>query len=94
MAGAWWLIMSYFVPISLIVNLEVVKLIQGKMLERDDRMLSLMTNTLPKVNNSTVNESLGRVSYIFSDKTGTLTCNVMNFKKLCIQGRNFGGKRA
>lgn len=86
--------MSYFVPISLIVNLEVVKLIQGKMLERDDRMLSAMTNTLPKVNNSTVNESLGRVNYIFSDKTGTLTCNVMNFKKLCIQGRSFGGKRA
>jgi len=34
-AMTWWLMMTYFVPISLIVAMEIVKLLQGKVLERD-----------------------------------------------------------
>lgn len=54
-AGTWWLIMSYFVPISLIVSLEMVKLLQGSLMTEDRRMYSPMTQTMPAVNNSTVN---------------------------------------
>lgn len=54
-AGTWWLIMSYFVPISLVVSMEMVKLLQGLLLTQDIRMYSKMTGTMPAVNNSTVN---------------------------------------
>jgi P-type E1-E2 ATPase len=39
---------------------------------------------------SNLNEQLGRVEYVFSDKTGTLTCNIMEFRKLTAGKRNYG----
>ena len=39
---------------------------------------------------STINEELGQVQYIFSDKTGTLTCNEMKFKIALIGNQLYG----
>lgn len=42
------------------------------------------------VQSSSLNEELGQVEYIFSDKTGTLTCNVMEFKKMTCGNLAYG----
>lgn len=44
----------------------------------------------PLNRNMALNEDLGQVSYIFSDKTGTLTCNVMSYRKCSINGVSYG----
>ena len=43
-----------------------------------------------KVQTSNLNEELGQVEYIFSDKTGTLTCNIMEFKNMSIGNESYG----
>jgi phospholipid-transporting ATPase len=72
---SWWLIMTYFVPISLIVTMEMIKLFQGFMLGRDQNGYSEEYETFVSANNTSVNENLGQIKYVFTDKTGTLTKN-------------------
>ena len=62
------------------------------MIINDKKMVSF-NGQIAKVQSSSLNEELGQVEYIFADKTGTLTCNVMEFKNICVDGVNFGDKK-
>ena len=77
---------------SLQVALEVCKLVQAFYIERDALMYSWERDQLVKVQTASIVEDLGQVGYIFSDKTGTLTRNVMEFKYMVV-GTEFYGDR-
>lgn len=79
------IVFNTLIPLSLYVSLEIVKLGQ-LMLLRDIDMYDLNTNTPMVANTTTILEDLGQVSYVFSDKTGTLTENMMRFRKLSVAG--------
>ena len=87
---SWMLIFSNFVPISLMVTLEMVKFLQAVFIHWDLFMYFEETDTPARVQTSNLNEELGQIKYVFSDKTGTLTCNVMEFRKFSLGGVTYG----
>ncbi|KAH9132203.1 hypothetical protein AeRB84_021329 [Aphanomyces euteiches] len=76
------------VPISLYVSLDMVKVAQAKNISNDPEMSHEGFNAIART--SDLNEDLGQIEYIFSDKTGTLTQNIMEFRKCSIGGIVYG----
>ncbi|KRZ58273.1 putative phospholipid-transporting ATPase IA [Trichinella nativa] len=78
------------IPISLQVTLEVVRFVQAIFINFDLEMYYAPTDQPAAARTSNLNEELGQVKYIFSDKTGTLTRNIMMFKRCSIGGIIYG----
>ncbi|GBG84313.1 GT47-family glycosyltransferase [Chara braunii] len=81
---------GYLIPISLYVSIEMVKMVQAMFINQDIRMYHEDTSTWARARTSNLNEELGQVETVLSDKTGTLTCNVMEFLKCSIAGVSYG----
>ena len=73
------LLLSSIIPISLRVNLDLAKLYYSYCINTDEEIKGTVAR------NSNIPEDLGRLSYLITDKTGTLTQNEMLLKKICTE---------
>ncbi|KAK3041310.1 hypothetical protein RJ639_001412 [Escallonia herrerae] len=81
---------SYLIPISLYVSIEIVKVLQSSFINHDVHMYYEETDKPAHARTSNLNEELGQIDTILSDKTGTLTCNSMEFIKCSVAGIAYG----
>ena len=86
----FFLLHATFIPVSLYVSMSITRYFQSYFMNKDLDMYYAKTDTPAIVRTMTLNEELGQISYIFSDKTGTLTCNIMDFRKASINGVKYG----
>ncbi|KAG0085214.1 hypothetical protein BGZ92_009158 [Podila epicladia] len=84
------IIFQNIIPISLYISIEFVKTFQAYFIWQDSDMYDVELDQFctPKTWNLT--DDLGQIEYVFSDKTGTLTRNIMEFKKCTINGKIYG----
>ncbi|VDD96117.1 unnamed protein product [Enterobius vermicularis] len=84
------ILLNTVMPISLYVSVEVIRFFHSLWINFDREMYFEKKDVAARARTTTLNEELGQVQYIFSDKTGTLTQNIMAFKKCSIDGRSYG----
>ncbi|GAV83573.1 E1-E2_ATPase domain-containing protein/HAD domain-containing protein [Cephalotus follicularis] len=81
---------GYLIPISLYVSIEIVKVLQSSFINQDVHMYYEEADKPARARTSNLNEELGQVDTVLSDKTGTLTCNSMEFIKFSVAGTSYG----
>ncbi|KAH8418901.1 hypothetical protein KR222_003800 [Zaprionus bogoriensis] len=87
------ILFNYLIPISLYVTIELQRVIGSLFMEWDIELYEKETDQQCVVNTSNLNEELGQINILFSDKTGTLTKNEMNFQQCSISGQKYTYKK-
>ncbi|KAK3530348.1 hypothetical protein QTP86_024327, partial [Hemibagrus guttatus] len=83
---AFMVLFNYIIPVSMYVTVEMQKFLGSYFITWDEEMFDEELGEGALVNTSDLNEELGQVEYVFTDKTGTLTENNMEFIECCVDG--------
>ncbi|CAJ1958657.1 unnamed protein product [Sphenostylis stenocarpa] len=83
------IVFQVMIPISLYISMELVRVGQAFFMIRDNRMYDEETKSRFQCRALNINEDLGQIKYVFSDKTGTLTQNKMEFQCASIWGVDY-----
>eukprot|EP00834_Sanchytrium_tribonematis_P006644 NODE_509_length_6670_cov_0.463856.p1 type:complete len:1053 gc:universal NODE_509_length_6670_cov_0.463856:3825-667(-) len=86
------ILFNSLIPISLMVTMEIVKAVTAYLINSDNDMYYPPIKSHAICRTSSLVEELGQIKYIFSDKTGTLTCNIMEFRQACIAGKCYSDR--
>ena len=78
------------IPLSLYITVELIKSIQAYLIHNDLELYWEEGNQKCTPRAWNLSDDLGQIEYVFSDKTGTLTMNVMKFKACTINGNQYG----
>ncbi|XP_077235972.1 phospholipid-transporting ATPase 1-like [Tasmannia lanceolata] len=87
------IVFQIMIPISLYISMELVRLGQAYFMIQDAKMFDEASNSRFQCRALNINEDLGQIKYIFSDKTGTLTENKMEFQCASIQGVDYNSRK-
>ncbi|KAJ8409446.1 hypothetical protein AAFF_G00228470 [Aldrovandia affinis] len=86
---AFLVLYNFIIPISLYVTVEMQKFLGSFFISWDLDLYHKESDQAAEVNTSDLNEELGQVEYVFTDKTGTLTENEMQFRECSVDGVKF-----
>uniref|UniRef100_A0A8C4HLD6 Phospholipid-transporting ATPase n=1 Tax=Dicentrarchus labrax TaxID=13489 RepID=A0A8C4HLD6_DICLA len=86
---AFLVLYNFIIPISLYVTVEMQKFLGSFFIGWDLDLYHEESDQKAQVNTSDLNEELGQVEYVFTDKTGTLTENEMQFRECSINGTKY-----
>ncbi|OIW00929.1 hypothetical protein TanjilG_10007 [Lupinus angustifolius] len=84
------IVFQIMIPISLYITMELVRLGQSYFMIEDKDMYDASSGSRFQCRSLNINEDLGQIRYVFSDKTGTLTENKMEFQRASIHGKSYG----
>lgn len=88
------IVFQIMIPISLYISMELVRLGQAYFMIRDRNLFDEASNSRFQCRALNINEDLGQIKYVFSDKTGTLTENKMEFQCASIRGVDYSGGKS